>query len=78
MRTVRTLETRPLGYAIERVDERDHLGTLRASWYEVLCPDDGSVIGSGASRSEAERIVIARELTAAQRAVQMNRDYHAS
>lgn len=72
MRTLRTLETRALGYAIQRVDERDHLGTVSASWYEVLSPQDGSVIGTGADRAEAERVVIARELDIARRAVAMN------
>lgn len=72
MRTLRTLETRALGYAIERVDERDHLGTVRASWYEVLSPDDGSVIGTGPDRAAAERVVISRELDIARRAVAMN------
>lgn len=72
MRTLRTLETRALGYAIERVDERDHLGTIRASWYEVLSPYDGSVIGTGSDRTEAERVVVSRELDIARRAVAMN------
>ncbi|MEO8670846.1 MAG: hypothetical protein ABI411_05990 [Tahibacter sp.] len=76
MRTVRTLETRALGYSIERVDERDHLGTLRASWYEVLSPDNGSVLGSRSSRGEAERLVVHRELESAQRAVRMNQATH--
>jgi len=71
MRSLRTLETRVLGYSIERIDERDHLGT-RATWYEVLCPDTGVVLGSGISRAEAERVVICRELEAARRAVAMN------
>ncbi|MDC8015097.1 hypothetical protein [Tahibacter soli] len=72
MRTLRTLETRALGYAIERVDERDHLGTVRASWYEVLSPQDGSVIGTAADRATAERVVISRELDIARRAVALN------
>ena len=72
MRTLRTLETRALGYAIERVDERDHLGTVRASWYEVLSPYDGSVVGTGNDRAEAERVVVSRELDIARRAVAMN------
>lgn len=72
MRTLRTLETRVLGYTIERVDERDHLGTLRASWYEVLCPQHGNILGSCAERSEAERLVIRRELEQARRALRLN------
>ena len=72
MRTLRTLETRVLGYAIGRVDERDHLGTIRASWYEVLSPELGNVIGSCAGRAEAERIVIRRELEQARRALPLN------
>ncbi|UXI69999.1 hypothetical protein [Tahibacter amnicola] len=67
MRTMRTLETRALGYTIERVDERDHLGTVCASWFEVLCPQHGNIIGSAATRSDAERIVIRRELELARR-----------
>ncbi len=72
MRTLRTLETRVLGYAIERIDERDHLGTVRAIWYEVLCPEHGNVLGSCAERADAERIVIRRELEQARRALPLN------
>ena len=72
MRTLRTLETRVLGYVIERVDERDHLGTVSASWYEVLNPHDGGVVGTGPDRAAAERVVISRELDIARRAVAMN------
>lgn len=72
MRTLRTLETRVLGYVIERVDERDHLGTVGASWYEVLCPEHGNVLGSCAARADAERIVIRRELEQARRALPLN------
>ncbi|WP_313919723.1 hypothetical protein [Tahibacter sp.] len=72
MRTLRTLETRVLGYAIERIDERDHLGTVRATWYEVLCPEHGNVLGTGATRADAERIVIRRELEQARRALPLN------
>lgn len=72
MRTLRTLETRVLGYAIERIDERDHLGTVRASWYEVLCPQHGNVLGSCAGRADAERLVIRRELEQARRALRLN------
>ena len=72
MRTLRTLETRVLGYLIERVDERDHLGTVRASWYEVICPQQGNVLGSCALRADAERIVIRRELDQARRALRLN------
>ena len=71
MRTLRTLETRVLGYTIERIDERDHLGTA-ATWYEVQCPETGAVLGSGQSRADAERLVIRRELDAARRAVTLN------
>ena len=71
MRSLRTLETRVLGYSIERIDERDHLGT-RATWYEVLCPESGAVLGSVVTRADAERVVIHRELDAARRAVAMN------
>lgn len=73
MRHLRVLEARVLGYAIERIEERDHLGTT-AVWYEVLCPASGAVLGSGPSRADAERLVIRRELDAARRAVAMNRD----
>ena len=72
MRTLRTLETRVLGYAIERIDERDHLGNVRATWYEVLCPEHGNVLGSCAARADAERIVIRRELEQARRALPLN------
>lgn len=72
MRTLRTLESRVLGYAIERVDERDHLGSFHASWYEVLCPDSGKVLGSCAVRADAERLVIRRELEQARRALPLN------
>ncbi len=77
MRTLRTLETRVLGYTIERIDERDHLGTA-ATWYEVQCPETGAVLGSGHSRADAERLVIQRELDAARRAVAMNAGHAAA
>lgn len=78
MRTLRTLEARVLGYAIERIDERDHLGTVRATWYEVLCPQRGNVLGSGETRAEAERIVIRRELEQARRALPLNASVRAA
>ncbi|HOV58289.1 MAG TPA: hypothetical protein PLN91_10460 [Rhodanobacteraceae bacterium] len=77
MRHLRVLEARVLGYAIERIEERDHLGTT-AVWFEVLCPDSGAVLGSGATRAEAERVVIRRELDAARRAVTLNRGHAAA
>jgi hypothetical protein len=54
------------------VDERDYLGTVRASWYEVICPQHGNILGSGAARADAERIVIRRELEQARRALRLN------
>ncbi|MBL8298784.1 MAG: hypothetical protein JNN30_10615 [Rhodanobacteraceae bacterium] len=78
MRTLRTLESRVLGYAIERVDERDHLGTVRATWYEVLGPELGNVLGSCADRAGAERIVIRRELEQARRALPLNTSVNAA
>ena len=78
MRTLRTLEARVLGYAIERIDERDHLGTVRATWYEVLCPQRGNVLGSGETRTDAERIVIRRELEQARRALPLNASVRAA
>lgn len=72
MRSLRTLETCVLGYTIDRVDERDHLGAIRATWYEVLCPERGNVLGSCANRADAERVVIRRELELARRALPLN------
>jgi|EndMetStandDraft_4_1072995.scaffolds.fasta_scaffold1163102_1 hypothetical protein len=72
MLVLRTLEVRALGYAIERVEECDPLGVDNASWFEVLCPYSGAVLGCAPTRLDAERIVIRRELDSARRAIALN------
>ncbi len=72
MRSLRTLEARVLGYSIERVEELDHLGGPAATWYEVHCPYSNAILSTAATRADAERVVVARELEAARRAIVMN------
>ena len=62
MRSIRVMESKVLGYNIERVDEYDDVGLLRSMRHEVLCPQTGAVLASHASKRAAERFVIAREL----------------
>lgn len=62
----RLIESDLLGYRIDRIRHFDDQGLMSSQWYEVLTPD-ATVLGHFAHRSEAERAVIARELSAAPR-----------
>lgn len=64
MRSQRCLETRMLGYRIERVDEFDGAGPPCATRYEVLCPRSGGVLANFAEAGEAKRFVLVHELRA--------------
>jgi hypothetical protein len=64
---MRTLETRMLGYAIERLDEFDDHGLPRSVRYEVLCPHTQAVLASRATLREARRFVLVHELAAIKR-----------
>lgn len=75
MNTSRHTEVNVLGYRIDHVRAQPVVevrGIRRAdgldSWREVLCPDSGSVLARFASRAEAERYIIDRELANARRA----------
>jgi len=78
MRSLRTLEARVLGYTIERVEERDHLGTVSAQWYEVMCPESNAVLASAGTRGDVEKAVIRRELDSARRALPLNSSQYAA
>ena len=79
MNTSRHTEVNVLGYRIDHVRAHalvaDITGAEAArtcgldSWREVLCPDNGGVLARFASRAEAERYIIDRELANARRAV---------
>jgi len=73
MRSVRTHESRMLGYAIERLTEFDDAGLSRSIRYEVLCPATGAVLASQPSLRAARRFVIARELGEARADQQIQR-----
>ncbi len=62
MRSARTVETRVLGYRIERIDEYDATGTVRSHRYEVECPHTGRKLGQHANLRMAKRAVIQNEL----------------
>jgi hypothetical protein len=79
MNVSRHTEVNVLGYKIDHVHAHpvmpDVAGTHFAradgleSWREVLCPVSGGVLARFASRAEAERFIIDRELASARRAV---------
>jgi len=62
MRSMRSIETRMLGYTIERLDEYDDTGLLRSIRFEVLCPRSGAVLASHPSMRAARKYVIVQEL----------------
>jgi hypothetical protein len=64
MRSKRCLETRMLGYKIERLDEYDDAGPPFSTRFEVLCPRSGAVLGDFADVGEAKRFVLVHELRA--------------
>ena len=74
MNTSRHTEVNVLGYRIDHV--RADAERLSApdrglgEWREVLCPSSGGVLARFASRAEAERYIIDRELEAARRAAE--------
>lgn len=59
----RHTEVHVLGYRIERVRKVDDCGAVATQWYEVLAPESEALLGTFAQRAEAEREVIARELS---------------
>jgi hypothetical protein len=62
MRSMRSIESRVLGYGIERLDEYDDTGLLRSMRYEVMCPQTGAVLASHPSLRSARRCVILLEM----------------
>ncbi|HEY0179393.1 MAG TPA: hypothetical protein VGC30_07155 [Dokdonella sp.] len=64
MRHRRDVVTELFGYRIERVRAFGEHGDVTAQWYEVLAPGTGAGLGGYAHRAEAERAIVARELTA--------------
>lgn len=68
MRENRHTEVNVLGYRIERIHTIDEHGERASLRYDVLAPESGKLLGSFAHRAEAERDIIARELTALPRA----------
>lgn len=75
MRSNRSLESWMLGYRIERLEERDDPGGVRAISFEVLCPRSGTVLGSFTSPSEAKRYVLVHELRIIRQGTQrLNKD----
>src|SRR5215467_11917866 len=80
MNTSRHTEVNVLGYRIDHVRAHPVVSAIAGtdvprtagldSWREVLCPERGVVLARFASRAEAERYIIDRELENARRAVQ--------
>jgi hypothetical protein len=75
MNTSRHTEVNVLGYRIDHVRtdaERAPEPARRGleHWREVLCPESGGVLARFASRAEAERYIIDRELEGARRAAE--------
>lgn len=62
MRSVRSVETKVLGYVIERLDQYDVGGDLQSRQYEIQCPHTGNRIGRHANLRMAKRAVILHEL----------------
>jgi hypothetical protein len=72
----RHTEVNVLGYRIDHVRAQPAVEIAEAhradgldSWREVLCPESDLVLARFASRAEAERYIIDRELANARRAV---------
>ena len=61
MRSFRTPETTIFGYPIERLENKDELGFTDSRCFEVLSPDNGSVLASFSNRRDAESFVLSRE-----------------
>lgn len=62
MRSVRSVETRVLGYVIERLERYDSSGSLESRQYEIQCPHTGTKIGRHENLRMAKRAVILHEL----------------
>ena len=62
MRSVRSVETRVLGYLIERLDHYDATGMLQSHVFEIQCPHTGRKLGRHANLRMAKRAVILHEL----------------
>lgn len=78
MNVSRHTEVNVLGYRIDHVRAHPFVADQASqgvaadgldSWREVLCPLSGGVLARFASRAEAERFIIDRELENARRAV---------
>ena len=80
MQVQRRTEVVVLGYRIEHVLPPKELGAAPAladvlpvdGWHEVFSPSTGEVLERFATRAEAERYIIDRELAGARLAVQRN------
>jgi hypothetical protein len=75
MNTSRHTEVNVLGYRIDHVRAdvaliAEPAGRGLDDWREVLCPLSGGVLARFASRAEAERYIIDRELEGARRAAE--------
>jgi len=76
----RNTEVNVLGYRIDHVRAARHdemiasrgPGTGIGDWHEVLSPTTHDVLGRFASRAEAERYIVERELASARVAVERN------
>ena len=62
MRSTRIIETKVLGYVIERLETYDRSGNLESCDYEIRCPHTGNHIGRHANLRMAKRAVILHEL----------------
>lgn len=62
MRSVRSVETRVLGYLIERLDQYDATGLLQSHVFEIQCPHTGRKLGRHANLRMAKRAVVLHEL----------------
>jgi hypothetical protein len=63
MRHQRKTEVNVLGYRIDSVRKFDECGEVSSRWYEVLAPESTLVLGTFVHRAEAEREIVARELS---------------
>jgi hypothetical protein len=82
MHALRHTEVNVLGYRIDRVRSSYVLPELTGTtveceanfdgWHEVLSPESDDVLGRFATRADAERYIIDRELANARLAVERN------
>jgi len=82
MHALRQTEVNVLGYRIDRVRSfyvlPELIGTTieheanSDGWHEVLSPESGDVLGRFATRADAERYIVDRELASARLAVERN------